>query len=265
MNTGGLVDREFWENRHRAESRGEIYPRPFWNLLDHDLDRIFRRHLSGWKGRSLFEAGCGASVWLPYFAGEFGLRVSGMDYSRTGLEISRRILEKNKVRGRLIEGDFLTESPSLSGSFDCVFSLGVVEHFENPLPVLKTLCGFLKPEGLIITWIPNLSGLILRLSHVLNKEMKDFYGDLDAGTLRRFHERLGCEILEARPIQFLDLMLVNLNRIPAIPRKILALVFRATGLVGIFLSESLGLDIRSKALCAGFVVVARKPGESTHP
>lgn len=257
MNSGELVDREFWENRHRAESRKEIYPRPFWNLLDRDLDRIFRRHLRGWKGRSLFEAGCGSSVWLPYFSREFGLRVSGMDYSRTGLEISRRILEKNKVRGRLIEGDFMTESASLSGSFDCVFSLGVVEHFKDPFPALKALCGFLKPGGMIITWIPNLSGLILRLSRVLNGDLKDFYGELDADGLRRLHERLGCIVLEARPIQLLDLNLVNLNRIPAFPRKILAWAFRASGLVSIFLGDSLGFDFRLKSLCAGFVVVAR--------
>ena len=56
------------------------------------------------QGKTLLEVGCGNSVWLPYFANQFGLKVSGLDYSEYGCEQSRQILKREKVAGEIICG-----------------------------------------------------------------------------------------------------------------------------------------------------------------
>jgi 2-polyprenyl-3-methyl-5-hydroxy-6-metoxy-1,4-benzoquinol methylase len=44
-------------------------------------------------------------------------------------------------------------------SFDLVYSLGVIEHFNDPLPVVEIHTQLLKPGGVALITIPNYSGL----------------------------------------------------------------------------------------------------------
>ncbi len=41
---------------------------------------------------SFFEVGCGSSGWLPYFAQQYGLKVSGIDYSAVGCKLAEENL-----------------------------------------------------------------------------------------------------------------------------------------------------------------------------
>ena len=253
-----LVNKEFWDKRHRTQAKISLYPRPDVYYLDYELDLIFRKYLAGKSGRTILEAGCGSSVWLPYFSKEFGLKIYGIDYSEVGLELSRRILQRNKVAGKLILGDFMTVKDDLREAFDFVFALGVIEHFTQPLMVMEKLKSFLKPGGRLILWVPNLAGWILRLNHIFNPHRENFYGDLGPDKLMALHRELNLGIVEARFTQFLDLMLVNLTKLPSFLEKGLARFFRAMGLFFIFTGKFLQLRPRFKPLCSGFIVVSEK-------
>lgn len=50
------------------------------------------------------------------------------------------------------------ELPFRDGCFDCVFSLNVLEHVENPFASASELCRVLKPRGLLYVDIPFLQG-----------------------------------------------------------------------------------------------------------
>ncbi len=256
--TGALVSREFWDDRNDGVNRTSLLPRPDKDYLDFELDRFFRRRLGAGNGKRLLEAGCGASLWLPYFAKRFGWEVAGLDYSEAGLARSREILRRNGVCGRLWKADLRDGSGEARASYDAVFSLGLIEHFERPEGVLAILKEFLRPGGLLLTWVPNTAGLIPRLNPLLDRNYRGFYRRLDLPALRAHHRALGLEILEGSYVQLLDLSFLSLAPLPGWLQRILGRAFRAFGLCLIAFEKILHRPIQSRWLCAGIVVAARR-------
>lgn len=261
---GALVPPGAWEGRNAAVNPRDIEPRPGRRYFDFELDRVFRRWLGAGSGRLLLEAGCGASLWLPYFARRLGWSVAGLDYSETGLAACREILRRNGVRARLWKADLRDGPlPADRGAYDAVFSLGLVEHFEHPEAVLAILAEFLRPGGMLLTWIPNLAGFIPRLNPVLDRRYRGIYARLDLPLLAAHHRRLGLEVLQASYIQLLDFSFLSLDPIPGPLRRAAGLTFRAIGLALMGLEKAMGRPIQSRWLCAGAVVVARRPAVSS--
>lgn len=256
--TGALVSREFWNGRHGRVSLRSVAPQPKKYYLDFELDRFFRRWLGPGRGRRLLEAGCGSSLWLPYFARQLGWEVAGLDYSDTGLALSREILRRNGVQGRLRKAD-LRDGPGEDRElFDAVFSLGLIEHFEHPENVLAILKDFVRPGGLLLTWIPNTEGVIPRLNPILDRRYRGFYGRLDLPTLCAHHRARGFDVLQSSYVQFLDLNFLSLAPLPGAIRRGLSSAFRGFGLALMALGKALSSPIQSRRLCAGIVVVARR-------
>ena len=114
------------------------------------------------RGRTLLELGCARSEWLVHFSREFGLRVSGVDYSERGCELAREILDRNGIEGEIHCADIFAPPEHLLDRFDYVVSFGLVEHFEDLTGCLTTTAKFLKPGGIAFTCIPNMVGLVGR-------------------------------------------------------------------------------------------------------
>lgn len=149
-------------------------------------------------GKSLIELGCGASIWLPYFAKEFGFKVSGLDYSEAGCEKERRILANSGIEGEITCGDFFDPPKELLGKFDFAYSSGVAEHFVPTERCLSAFAAFLKPGGTIITLVPNLTGVIGTILKSINRPVYDIHVLLDTEGLRTAHEKAGFEVVECR-------------------------------------------------------------------
>lgn len=115
---------------------------------------------------SVFEIGAAPGKWLTLFPSD-RYTVSGLEYSKKGLKALRRNL---KLLGtepwQLIEGDFFSVQPS--PVFDVVLSLGFVEHFADPLAVIRRHLEWLLPNGVLIVGVPNFTGL-----HGLFQQMLD--------------------------------------------------------------------------------------------
>lgn len=150
------------------------------------------------KGKKLLEIGCGNSVWLPYFAKEFKFEVSGLDYSPIGCETSEKILERASVKGKVYCSDFFLPPEELIGQFDVVVSFGVAEHFKETSEVLKSFAKFLKPGGMLITEIPNMSGAIGFLHKILNRPVYDIHVPLDLKQLNKAHKQAELEVIDSR-------------------------------------------------------------------
>jgi len=254
----GLASKEFWDDRHRRIRLKKITPQPKKYYLDYELDRVFRRWLGSRRGQRLLEVGCGSSLWLPYFSKQFGMEVGGIDYSDVGLTLSREILRLNAVQGSLRKADFRDGPGPDRESFDVVFSLGLVEHFEDPELVLAILKGFVRRGGLLLTWLPNTAGVIPRINPRLNRLYRGFYRRLDLATIRAYHEALGFDILQSSYLQFLDLNFLTLTFLPGFLQKPLALTFHGFGLFLIALQKAVSRPVQSRLLCAGMIVVARR-------
>jgi SAM-dependent methyltransferase len=258
VSMNALVSKEFWDERHGRTRLKYVTPQPKKYYFDFELERVFHRWLRYGRGQRLLEAGCGSSLWLPYFAKHFGMEVTGLDYSDIGLARSREILRRNNVQGSLRKADLRDGPEKDRESFDAVFSLGLIEHFERPDSILAILKEFVRPGGLLLTWIPNTAGFIPRMNPLLNRNYRGFYSRLDLPTIRAYHQALGFDILQSSYLQFLDLNFLDLMFLPGPFRKFLSLAFRCFGLFLITLEKAVSAPVQSRSFCAGIIVVARR-------
>ncbi len=107
-------------------------------------------YLAGDSDRSkrYLELGCGRGTTSMYLA-NWGCRVTLADLSPHALELAK---EKFKEEG-LHANDFIkadAEATRLpSNSYDYIYNIGLLEHFEDPVPVLREAWRLLRPGGII--------------------------------------------------------------------------------------------------------------------
>jgi 2-polyprenyl-3-methyl-5-hydroxy-6-metoxy-1,4-benzoquinol methylase len=102
------------------------------------------------------EIGCAGSVWLPFLSNRYHWNVTGIDYSNTGCIQARNNLLRNDAKGCIYNRDIFEPNDEMLGKYDIVYSCGLIEHFLNPVRVVKQMTRYMKPEGIIVTVIPNL-------------------------------------------------------------------------------------------------------------
>lgn len=99
------------------------------------------------KGMKLLEPGCGRGEFLNNFK-ELGLDVEGIDISVESQNFDNNL----KIKLCDIEKEKL---PFDDNSFDVVFSKSFIEHLYYPEKYLEEAYRILKPEGLLITLVPD--------------------------------------------------------------------------------------------------------------
>lgn len=262
--------KEFWDAAWAAGDR-HVSVDPLAQGADayvhRRFDNYFRKVFSAIETRQakLLEIGCARSLWLPYFAREFGFEVAGLDYSEAGCDQEREILARAQVKGEIICADFFSPPAALLGAFDVVVSFGVAEHFTNTAECLKALARFLKPGGLMLTSIPNLTGLPGALAKNINRPVFDVHVPLDAAALRRAHELAELEVLDCSFFMSSNFGVLNLNGIKResvgwVCKKIfLALMVRVSRLVW-FVEDHLTGEMEARSLTAPYInCIARLP------
>jgi SAM-dependent methyltransferase len=257
-----LTSPDFWEHGHAGKRLKQVYPAPGKYLLDCELDRIFGKYLPSFAGRSILEVGCGSSIWLPYFAKKYRLKLYGLDYSVLGLAHARDILSANGVNGELLEADLFVQARSGQPRVSALFSFGLIEHFSDTTGVLRTLGVFLEPGGLLISWLPNTTGRINDWSCRLNPGLRETYHVLDLEKLAFSHQAACFEFIEGLYCQFFDLTWLNLTRFSLRQQKWLCRFFNLLSLPQVILGRCFGGFIRSQHWSSGMIVVARKTGEA---
>jgi 2-polyprenyl-3-methyl-5-hydroxy-6-metoxy-1,4-benzoquinol methylase len=195
------------------------------NTINRRFHEVFLEAFGGRdvRGQALLEIGCARSPWLPYFAQEFGFRVSGLDYSEIGCRQEEDVLRRAGVEGRVICADLFDPPADLRGSFDAVVSFGLVEHFDRTAEAVAACADFLRPGGVIVTSTPNLKGLLGALQRRIDRAIYDIHVPLDAAGLARAHEAAGLRVRSARMLLPLNLGVLNMSaRRPALAWKFVA-------------------------------------------
>jgi|GEM_PF-3042733 len=99
------------------------------------------------------EVGCGGARTALSLALQ-GMEVTCTDTAPEALSLARRNFAAHRAQGTIVQDDIL--APSLAaGSFDCLMSYGLLEHFEDVRPVIRNMTGLLRQGGIQIhTIIP---------------------------------------------------------------------------------------------------------------
>jgi SAM-dependent methyltransferase len=122
----------------------------------------------------VLELGCAPGKLLAWVAHDLGAEVSGLDYSERGIAWSRQLFETLAISGDLRHEDvFTTTFPP--GSFDVVFSVGLIEHFEEPARIVRAHVALLKPGGTAIISVPDYHGLYGRVQRWFDAESLTYH------------------------------------------------------------------------------------------
>jgi 2-polyprenyl-3-methyl-5-hydroxy-6-metoxy-1,4-benzoquinol methylase len=159
---------------------------------------------------SVLELGCARSAWLPYFVREFGCRVAGLDYSELGARQAAERLAALGISGEIRCADLFAPPADWIGSFDVVAWFGVVEHFEETTVAITAAARYLKPGGVIITEVPNLTGLNGWLQRTLHRPVYDIHVPLSAERLAQSHRDAGLDVLSSRYLVPTDFGVIDL-------------------------------------------------------
>jgi SAM-dependent methyltransferase len=101
-------------------------------------------------GRVVLDAGCGMGRYLRIAAESRARRIVGVDLSRA--VVAARELTDGLENVAIVQGDLL-RPPFAPGSFDLIYSLGVLDHTPDPRRAFLALARLLRPGGRIAIWV----------------------------------------------------------------------------------------------------------------
>jgi len=120
--------------------------------------------------------------------GSLLLKLKSMGMETVGIEIDPNLARKCVEKGlNVLDGDVEKMDTAALGAFDSIVMTDVIEHFTDPLSVLKKLSANLKPDGVFVLTTPNVDWLFWHLAYAIlrpfgwkphawiNPEHKQFY------------------------------------------------------------------------------------------
>jgi SAM-dependent methyltransferase len=101
-------------------------------------------------GKCVLDAGCGMGRYLRIAAESEARLIVGLDLSQAVL--AARDVTSGLARVVLVRADLL-KPPFAAGSFDVIYSLGVLDHTPDPRGAFLGLAKLLKPGGRLVVWV----------------------------------------------------------------------------------------------------------------
>lgn len=152
---------QYWNERiHDLEmTRHPAGSREFFADLDeyrfdklHYLPRLVR--FDGYRGKEVLEVGCGIGTDLVRFA-KGGAVVTGVDLSKTAIELARKNFESNGVTPRELRVANAEALPYPTESFDVVYGHGVLQYTADAAQLVRECHRVLRPGGEAIFMVYN--------------------------------------------------------------------------------------------------------------
>jgi ubiquinone/menaquinone biosynthesis C-methylase UbiE len=102
-------------------------------------------------GRDVLEVGCGSGIAVQLFA-ETGANVTAVDLTEWAVATTRARLDAFELEGTVFEADG-EDLPFPDGSFDLVFSWGVIHHSSDMDRALRQLVRVCRPGGQVVLMV----------------------------------------------------------------------------------------------------------------
>lgn len=165
MNISARTEVDFWDDQwsvRKSSGRIQAALRSTQFGKRGQFLRVIEKHAPGVvDGRRVIELGGAASAFLVDFALHMNAEVTAVDYSPVGIAETEQMFVRHGVDGRAVLGDIFDLGNI--GTFDVVTHWGLVEHFDDPLPVLKASADLLEPSGYLIFSMPNMAAMGAKL------------------------------------------------------------------------------------------------------
>lgn len=171
----GKLAGDWWDPRGASAMLHKLNPVRLKYVRDQvdqhwQADECSRRPL---EGKSALDVGCGAGLLAEPLA-RLGARVTGIDAAPEVIAVAR-----HHAAGQGLDVDYRAgDVQELSGQFDLVTAMEVIEHVADPAAFLRALAARLAPGGLLILSTPNATGW----SKLLMITLAEGIGQIPKGT-----------------------------------------------------------------------------------
>jgi len=129
-------------------------------------------------GNRFLDVGCGMGELVVIMAIE-GYDAMGVDVDPRALKVAKALSNENGRKGDFVCCD-ASHLPFRQGSFDAITMFHIVEHLEDPIPVLLEIRNISKTRGVCYATFPNKLRLLddhtgLYLSPLLPRKLAEIY------------------------------------------------------------------------------------------
>jgi len=191
-----LTDRAFWSNYWR--NKKELYEQPV--NLDYLFTPLFSKHILKYKPQTAVELGGFPGTFSVHLYQKFNVNTTLVDYF-IDEELLKGFFNANGIKENDLswkEADVLSNDP-VHAQFDLVFSIGLIEHFENTSSILYAHRRYVKPNGSMLIILPNFKGINGWFQRVFDRENYDkhFIQCMDPQLLVKEMKNLGFKDIEA--------------------------------------------------------------------
>ncbi len=155
---------KFWQEKEQID---EVYSNE--ERIYHNLKPLIRI-----ENTRILEVGAGSARDSFQFAEE-NASVYVLDYSPKALFIVQKLNHQNNAKVHLLQSDAF-KIPVPDNTFDIVFHQGLLEHFRDPIPLIRENYRVLKPGGLLLIDVPQRYHIYTMIKHILIFMNKWFAG-----------------------------------------------------------------------------------------
>jgi len=201
--TNNITKKDYWDNLWKKSKKKkllDIYNKSAYNYVTIEMHKYFQNIFKdkNTTNKSILEIGCGDSVWLEYFHTHFNLKITGLDYSDIGCVNVKRLLDNANIEADIICADLFNPPNDMLGKFDYIVSFGVLEHFNDTSKVITAFHKYLKPDGVVITNIPNMSGILGIITKTTNPNIYKIHNPLSKIDLIKACHEADVDVAEAK-------------------------------------------------------------------
>lgn len=206
---------QFWENLYE-KMNGRNSKLSSWYISNRTVKALMRPLVK--PHHQVLEIGSAPGMWLAWIHKNCFAHVSGIDYSEVGIATQKKLFTQQRIIGNSwCEDIFSCRLPE--NSFDVVYSLGVIEHYDDPSSLIEAHLRLTKPGGLVVIAIPNYSGIHLALQSFFDSENLEIHNLnlMSKAALERCTPKAGITDQRVFPFGKFNPSLINLNnRLPLI-------------------------------------------------
>ncbi len=193
INNNEITEKDHWEGFHQKQPRMKLPSKLV--ITTRNIQDLLGKNISA--GQKVLEIGFAPGKQLSYVASKYHANVTGLDYSSFGVETAKKLFDALNINAEVL-CESIFETSLKDETFDVVYSIGVVEHFNDPTEIIRKHVRLTKKGGKAILAIPNYGGVYGKIQKWFDSANIDIH-NLEMMNERAFGEfvrGMNCEQVE---------------------------------------------------------------------
>ncbi|MDX9755279.1 MAG: class I SAM-dependent methyltransferase, partial [bacterium] len=218
-NIKDITGKAYWDSFYGAkEGTGPSAVIDFSRYENRVVKWILENEINRSVPSSVLEIGSGNSLWLTWIGKDFDVKVAGLDYSEAGCRLLQQRFQQFGVEGSVYCGDLLSKENLCGEQYDLVYSLGVVEHFDDISGAIEAHLKYVKPGGSLLLTIPNLRAVQGCMAKLWKPQILEMHNIISARALKDIFRSLQLQHIQSLYAGLFGFNLLAWNVPPRWPR-----------------------------------------------